>query len=100
MDNFKCVFNPCLLRSNRSQRNPVGGVGLASNPSSHTVYSPYVRNVTNGTSVRFATLAERIDDSGDTFNLQRLSPDAEPYAAVLSLHPRYEYNDPETLALV
>jgi len=29
------------------------------------------------------------------FDLQRLPPDAEPYAAVLSLHPRYEIDDRE-----
>lgn len=39
---------------------------------------------------QFATLAERVDDAGGSFILQRLPPDAEPYAAVLSLHPRYE----------
>ena len=42
---------------------------------------------------QFATLVERIDDIGGTFDLQRLPPDAEPYAAVLSLHPRYECNE-------
>ncbi|WP_458190760.1 hypothetical protein [Haladaptatus sp. NG-WS-4] len=42
---------------------------------------------------QFATLVERIDDANGTFDLQRLPPDAEPYAAVLSLHPRYECNE-------
>ncbi|MCH7659999.1 MAG: hypothetical protein IH933_05285 [Euryarchaeota archaeon] len=42
---------------------------------------------------QFATLAERVDDAGGSFLLQRLPPDAEPYAAVLSLHPRYECDD-------
>jgi hypothetical protein len=42
---------------------------------------------------QFATLAERIDDPDGTFDLQRLPPDAEPYAAVLSLHPRYECDE-------
>lgn len=42
---------------------------------------------------QFETLAERIADAGGTFDLERLPPDAEPYAAVLSLHPRYECND-------
>lgn len=42
---------------------------------------------------QFATLADQIDDSGGVFDLQRLPPDAEPYAAVLSLHPRYECNE-------
>ncbi|WP_049985477.1 hypothetical protein [Halobellus rufus] len=44
---------------------------------------------------QFETLAERITDAGGTFELQRLPPDAEPYAAVLSLHPRYEIDDRE-----
>jgi hypothetical protein len=42
---------------------------------------------------QFETLAGRITDAGGTFDLQRLPPDAEPYAAVLSLHPRYECNE-------
>lgn len=42
---------------------------------------------------QFATLAERISERNGPFNLQRLPPDAEPYAAVLSLHPRYEINE-------
>lgn len=42
---------------------------------------------------QFETLAGRITDAGGTFELQRLPPDAEPYAAVLSLHPRYECNE-------
>ncbi|MFC6763613.1 hypothetical protein [Natrinema soli] len=42
---------------------------------------------------QFETLAGQIADSGGTFELQRLPLDAEPYAAVLSLHPRYECND-------
>lgn len=42
---------------------------------------------------QFETLADRITDAGGTFELQRLPPDAEPYAAVLSLHPRYECNE-------
>ncbi|MDL0135666.1 hypothetical protein PNP85_02685 [Halobacterium salinarum] len=42
---------------------------------------------------QFETLAERITDAGGTFDLQRLPPDADPYAAVLSLHPRYEIDD-------
>jgi len=44
---------------------------------------------------QFGTLAARITDAGGTFDLQRLPPDAEPYAAVLSLHPRYEIDDRE-----
>ena len=42
---------------------------------------------------QFETLAEPITDAGGTFEIQRLPPDAEPYAAVLSLHPRYEIDD-------
>ncbi len=42
---------------------------------------------------QFETLAGRITKTDGTFELQRLPPDAEPYAAVLSLHPRYECND-------
>ncbi|WP_049894587.1 hypothetical protein [Halogranum rubrum] len=42
---------------------------------------------------QFATLAERIEEVGGTFDLSRLPPDAEPYAAVLSLHPRYECDE-------
>jgi len=42
---------------------------------------------------QFETLAERITDAGGTFELQRLPPDAELYATVLSLHPRYEIDD-------
>lgn len=41
---------------------------------------------------QFETLAGRIAETEGTFELQRLPPDAEPYAAVLSLHPRYECN--------
>ena len=44
---------------------------------------------------QFETLDERIADAGGTFELQRLPPDAEPYATVLSLHPRYEIDDRE-----
>ncbi|SEP23068.1 hypothetical protein SAMN04487948_12420 [Halogranum amylolyticum] len=42
---------------------------------------------------QFATLTERITEVGGTFDLSRLPPDAEPYATVLSLHPRYECNE-------
>jgi hypothetical protein len=42
---------------------------------------------------QFETLAERITDAGGTFDLQRLPPDADPFAAVLSLHLRYEIDD-------
>lgn len=42
---------------------------------------------------QFESLAERITEAEGTFDLERLPPDAEPYAAVLSLHPRYECDD-------
>ncbi|QSG09578.1 hypothetical protein [Halapricum desulfuricans] len=44
---------------------------------------------------QFETLYHRIQDTHGTFNLDRLPPDAEPYATVLSLHPRYEIDDRE-----
>ncbi|ELY59009.1 hypothetical protein, partial [Natronococcus jeotgali] len=46
---------------------------------------------------QFETLARRIGDAVDTFDLERLPPDAEPYAAVLSLHPRFEIDEREGL---
>ena len=42
---------------------------------------------------QFETLYERVSDSHGEFNLDRLPPDAEPYATVLSLHPRFEVDD-------
>lgn len=36
---------------------------------------------------QFETLSQRIQDTADGFELDRLPPDAEPYAAVLTLHP-------------
>jgi polyhydroxyalkanoate synthesis regulator phasin len=44
---------------------------------------------------QFETLAQRVRDSSGIFELDRLPPDAEPYAAVLSLHPRFEIDDRE-----
>jgi len=44
---------------------------------------------------QFETLYRRIQDSHGEFDLDRLPPDAEPYATVLSLHPRYEIDDRE-----
>ena len=39
---------------------------------------------------QFETLAEHVNDAGDSgFDLDRLPPKAESYAAVLALHPRY-----------
>jgi hypothetical protein len=42
---------------------------------------------------QFETLFERIGESRSEFELDRLPPDAEPYATVLSLHPRFELDD-------
>ncbi|WP_436900242.1 hypothetical protein [Halovenus halobia] len=44
---------------------------------------------------QFETLHRRIQDSRGEFELDRLPPDAEPYATVLSLHPRFEVDDRE-----
>jgi len=42
---------------------------------------------------QFETLYRRITDEPDGFNLDRLPPDADPYPAVLSLHPRFEIDE-------
>lgn len=42
---------------------------------------------------KFETLYRRVTGSEDGFELDRLPPDADPYPAVLSLHPRFEVND-------
>jgi hypothetical protein len=42
---------------------------------------------------QFETLYHRIQDAPDGFEVDRLPPDAEPYAAVLTLHPRFEINE-------
>ncbi|MFB6083261.1 MAG: hypothetical protein ABEJ94_03330 [Halorientalis sp.] len=44
---------------------------------------------------QFETLYRRVDDAHDGFDLDRLPPDAEPYATVLSLHPRFELDERE-----
>jgi hypothetical protein len=44
---------------------------------------------------QFETLFERVEDSRQGFDLDRLPPDAEPYATVMSLHPRFELDDRE-----
>jgi hypothetical protein len=44
---------------------------------------------------QFETLHQRVQDSRGTFDLDRLPRDAEPYATVLSLHPRFEIDDRE-----
>jgi hypothetical protein len=42
---------------------------------------------------QFETLYERVSESRGKFDIDRLPPDAEPYATVLSLHPRFEVDD-------
>ncbi|EMA05608.1 Protein of unknown function [Haloarcula vallismortis] len=42
---------------------------------------------------QFETLYQRIQDSDDGFDLDRLPADADPYPAVLSLHPRFETDE-------
>jgi hypothetical protein len=42
---------------------------------------------------QFETLYRRIHDAHDGFELDRLPPDADPYPAVLSLHPRFEVDE-------
>lgn len=42
---------------------------------------------------QFETLYRRIQDAPDGFDLHRLPPDADPYPAVLSIHPRFEVNE-------
>jgi hypothetical protein len=42
---------------------------------------------------QFETLYHRIEDAQHGFELDRLPPDADPYPAVLSLHPRFEVDE-------
>jgi hypothetical protein len=42
---------------------------------------------------QFETLFQRVEESHGSFDLDRLPPDAESYATVLSLHPRFELDD-------
>jgi hypothetical protein len=44
---------------------------------------------------QFESLYDRIRDEPTAFALDRLPPDADPYPAVLTLHPRYEINGDE-----
>jgi len=44
---------------------------------------------------QFETLHQRIQDADGAFDLDRIPPMAEPYAAVLSLHPRFEIDERE-----
>lgn len=46
---------------------------------------------------QFETLYRRITDESDGFKLDRLPPDADPYPAVLSLHPRFEVDENQGL---
>lgn len=42
---------------------------------------------------QFETLYRRITEESGGFEIDRLPPDADPYPAVLSLHPRFEINE-------
>jgi hypothetical protein len=42
---------------------------------------------------QFETLYRRIQEANSGFDLDRLPPDADPYPAVLSLHPRFEIDE-------
>ncbi|MFB6162620.1 MAG: hypothetical protein ABEJ86_04150 [Halococcoides sp.] len=42
---------------------------------------------------QFETLYHRIQDAHNGFDLDRLPPDADPYPAVLSVHPRFEVDE-------
>lgn len=42
---------------------------------------------------QFETLYRRIQEGNNGFDLDRLPPDADPYPAVLSLHPRFEIDE-------
>ena len=44
---------------------------------------------------QFETLAESTGNAAEGFELERLPPKAEPYAAVLALHPRYVLDERE-----
>jgi len=44
---------------------------------------------------QFETLYERVTDSPLGFELDRLPADAEPYATILSVHPRFEVDQRE-----
>ena len=42
---------------------------------------------------QFGTMYQRITDAYDGFELDRLPPDADPYPAVWSVHPRFEIDE-------
>ena len=46
---------------------------------------------------QFETLFQRVEDAKGGFELDRLPPGAEPYATVMSLHPRFTLDDQEGL---
>jgi len=48
---------------------------------------------------QFETLYRRITDESGEFELDRLPPDADPYPAVLSLHPRFEVDEDQGLII-
>ncbi len=48
---------------------------------------------------QFETLYRRITEESGSFELDRLPPDADPYPAVLSLHPRFEVDEDQGVIL-
>jgi len=48
---------------------------------------------------QFETLYRRISEKGGEFDLGNLPPGADPYPAVLSLHPRFEINEDRSVIL-
>jgi len=44
---------------------------------------------------QFETLFQRVEEAHDGFNLDKLPSGAEPYATVISLHPRFELDERE-----
>jgi len=48
---------------------------------------------------QFETLYRRITDGPDGFELDRLPPDADPYPAVLSVHPRFEIDEEQAIVV-
>ena len=44
---------------------------------------------------QFETLYQRISESPQPFDLDRLPADAEPYATIFSVHPRFEIDQRE-----
>jgi len=48
---------------------------------------------------QFETLYRRITDGPDGFELDRLPPNADPYPAVLSVHPRFEIDEEQAIVV-